>query len=62
MSSQNSAAVTVSGIGQSRIISFVDNPNFRGFWLGTNKLFANAIFIGNAIDGATVASSKSKKA
>ena len=27
----------------------VDNPNFRGVWYGTNKLFANALFFGSAI-------------
>ena len=29
------------------IIGFSDNPNFRAFWYGTNKLFANAIFFGD---------------
>ena len=29
-----------------RIISLVDNPNFRAFWYGTNKLFLNSIFFG----------------
>ena len=28
---------------------FADNPNFRGTWYGTNKLFLNAIFLGNNI-------------
>ena len=27
----------------------VDNPNFRGVWYGTNKLFANALFFGPAL-------------
>ena len=54
----NSAAVVVSGIGRGRTISFADNPNFRGFWLGTNKLFANAVFFGQIIDGRTVATSE----
>ncbi len=26
------------------VILFADNPNFRGYWYGTNKLFMNAIF------------------
>ena len=43
----------VSGYGSGRIISFVDNPNFRAFWYGKNKLFANALFFGNTIHGAT---------
>ncbi len=42
----NSAALLFSGEGQGRIILFSDNPNFRGFWYGTNKLFLNALFFG----------------
>ena len=29
---------------------FADNPNFRGAWYGTNRLFLNAIFLGDKID------------
>lgn len=43
------ASVIVSSYGSGRVIAFVDNPNFRAFWYGTNKLFANAIFFGNTI-------------
>jgi hypothetical protein len=28
----------------------VDNPNFRGYWLGTNRLFLNAVFFGEHMD------------
>ena len=30
--------------GRGSIILFADNPNFRGYWYGTNKLFLNAVF------------------
>lgn len=30
--------------GEGKIIIFTDNTNFRSFWLGTEKLFWNAIF------------------
>ncbi len=46
-----SAAVTVSSLGRGRIISMVDNPNFRAYWLGTNKLFLNSIFFASTING-----------
>ncbi|MEL6256275.1 MAG: DUF4350 domain-containing protein, partial [Bacteroidota bacterium] len=45
----NSAALLVSPIGRGRVIMFSDNPNFRGTWYGTNKLFLNAIFLGNTV-------------
>ena len=32
----------------------IDNPNFRAFWYGTNKLMANMIFFGNLIQMGTV--------
>jgi len=47
---KNSAAVIVSTVGTGRVISIADNPNFRAFWLGTSKLFMNAIFFGRLID------------
>jgi len=49
-------AIIVSRIGKGRVISLSDNPNFRAFWYGTNKLFLNSIFFGHIIDsGATEA-------
>lgn len=42
----NSAAIILSGEGQGRVILFSDNPNFRGIWYGTNKLFLNALLFG----------------
>ena len=43
---KNSASLLVSPVGRGRAVCFVDNPNFRGFWYGTNKLFLNAVFFG----------------
>ncbi|MFT4857062.1 MAG: hypothetical protein ACI8YP_001208 [Algoriphagus sp.] len=50
---KNGGVVRISGVGQGRIIGFADNMNFRAFWFGTNKLYANAIFFGQIIDGGT---------
>jgi hypothetical protein len=47
---KNSAAVIVSQLGRGRVIIFSDNPNFRAFWYGTNKLFLNALFFGKLIN------------
>ncbi len=44
-----SASIIVSPIGKGRVVMFADNPNFRGAWYGTNKLFLNAMFFGNHI-------------
>lgn len=49
----NSAAVVVSRYGGGKVIAMTDNPNFRAFWYGTNKLFANAIFFGQTISGSS---------
>lgn len=45
----NTAAILVSSEGAGRVILFADNPNFRGTWYGTNKLFFNALFLGSLI-------------
>ena len=50
---KNSAAVIISRYGSGKVITMTDNPNFRAFWYGTNKLFANAIFFGHTISGST---------
>ena len=47
---KQSASVVISPSGQGRVIHFFDSPNFRGTWYGTNKLFFNALFHGNAMD------------
>ncbi|MBL7866072.1 MAG: hypothetical protein JNK10_14420, partial [Cyclobacteriaceae bacterium] len=45
----NSAAILLCPEGQGRVIMFADNPNFRGTWYGTNKMFLNALFFGPLI-------------
>ena len=45
----SSAAILLSPDRQGRVILFSDNPNFRGTWYGTNKLFLNALFFGPLI-------------
>ncbi len=49
----NSAVVIVTSVRSGRIISFIEDPNFRAFWFGTNKLFINAIFFGQTISQAS---------
>ncbi|WP_394970798.1 M14 metallopeptidase family protein [uncultured Croceitalea sp.] len=46
---EKSASLVVSKVGGGRVIMFADNPNFRGSWYGTNRLFLNAIFLGDKI-------------
>ncbi len=43
---KGAASLIVSDSGSGRVVLFADNPNFRGSWYGTNKLFLNAIFFG----------------
>ncbi|MBK7939527.1 MAG: hypothetical protein IPJ82_21660 [Lewinellaceae bacterium] len=50
----NAAAVVVGGVGEGRVICFAGDPNFRAFWYGTNRMFANAIFFGNLVNSAAL--------
>jgi hypothetical protein len=43
------AAVVADRLGQGRVILIMDDPNFRAFWYGSNRLFLNAVFFGSAI-------------
>ena len=44
------AAVVATKYGPGTIIVFADNPNFRAYWYGTNKLFINSLFYGAVVD------------
>lgn len=51
---KGSASIIVDKIGKGTVISMVDNPNFRGIWLGTSKLFLNAVFFGSIVESTEV--------
>ncbi len=36
--------------GRGSVILFADNPNFRGYWYGTNRLFLNSLFFSTAFN------------
>lgn len=50
---KNTSVAGVSAMGQGRIIGFTENMAFRAFWLGTNKLFTNAIYYGPIISSGS---------
>ncbi|WP_372366294.1 M14 family zinc carboxypeptidase [Candidatus Uabimicrobium sp. HlEnr_7] len=50
---KNTPAIAVYGKGNGKVICIADNLNFRAFWLGTNKIFMNAILFGNLIDSGS---------
>jgi hypothetical protein len=41
-------AVVARKVGRGATVLFLDDPNFRAFWYGTNSLFLNAVFFGRA--------------
>lgn len=49
-----SAALVVGGSGRGKTICFSFDPNFRAFWYGTNRLFANSLFFGPIISRRAV--------
>lgn len=50
------ASILVGGLGSGKVIAFADNPSFRAYWWGTQKLIANAVFLGSTISRSTVES------
>ncbi len=50
---KGSSTLRVNALGRGRIVSIVDNPNFRAFWYGTNKIMMNAIFFGRIINSGS---------
>ena len=55
---KGAASIVVSAAGNGRSICMIDNPNFRAFWYGTNKLMANMIFFGSLIQPNTAETTK----
>jgi hypothetical protein len=55
------ASILVGGFGRGKVIAFADNPSFRAYWWGTQKLIANAVFFGSTISGSTVESAPPAK-
>jgi hypothetical protein len=47
---KGSASVVVHPVGRGRFILMADNPNFRGFWKATNRVFLNAVFFGDFVN------------
>ncbi len=45
-----SAAVLVQSEGAGRVIVIADNPVFRGYWRGTQRLLENGVFFGSWIN------------
>jgi hypothetical protein len=46
---KGSAAIVVSALRSGRVILMADDPNFRAFWYGTNKLYLNCLFFGQLL-------------
>ena len=46
----NSAAIIASATGSGEVILFADDPTYRGYWLGTSRLFLNSIFFGGLLN------------
>jgi hypothetical protein len=47
----HTAALVALTVGRGAVVAMPDDPNFRGFWYGGNRVFFNAVFYGRAIRG-----------
>ena len=43
------ASIEAHEVGGGQVVLFMDNPNFRAFWYGTNGLFLNAVYFGQTL-------------
>jgi hypothetical protein len=60
---RNNPSILIGQEGLGRVVLFADEPNFRGAWYGTNKLFLNALFYGQLINvPSVVANEQSEEA
>ena len=42
-------AVVTQTLGAGKLILMTENPNFRAYWYGTNKIFLNSLFFGSMV-------------
>lgn len=56
-----SAAVIANRIGEGVVIRLADNPNFRGFWYGGNRLYFNALFYAREITATPVPDTETRR-
>jgi len=47
---RGSAAIVAGRVGKGVVIRLADDPDFRGIWYGTNRLFMNALYLAQTID------------
>jgi hypothetical protein len=53
---KGAVALSIHSKGRGKVIAIHDNPVFRGYWWGGNRLLNNAIFFGPIISSRTTAS------
>ncbi|TVP42355.1 MAG: hypothetical protein EA350_16195 [Gemmatimonadales bacterium] len=46
---RGASSVVADRLGRGTVVLLVDQPNFRGFWLGTNRLLLNAVYFGEHV-------------
>lgn len=46
---RGSPSLIAEKLGRGAVVLMIDNPNFRGYWHGTHRLFLNALFFGRQI-------------
>jgi Zinc carboxypeptidase len=46
---KNSASIMTQTLGSGKMILMTENPNFRAYWYGTNKIFLNSLFFGSMV-------------
>lgn len=51
---KGSPVATVHRVGKGRVACFSDNLLFRGYWWGTHKLMANALYFTQILDSRTL--------
>lgn len=47
----NSAAIILGNTGRGKVVLFADDPTYRGYWLGTGRIFINSLFFANLTGG-----------
>jgi hypothetical protein len=46
---KSAPVVSVQSFGRGKLITLHESMTFRGFWLGTNKIFMNSVFFGKTV-------------
>jgi hypothetical protein len=50
---KDATVIAFDNVGAGTVVLFSESPTYRGYWLSTGRILANALFFGNNVSGSS---------